>query len=225
VRDKSSLKLIDTDVLEKLNLVNAHGDVKARYFITPLHEFFKLQENYFSKMELPKTMLPVMGFHSRSLLLLAGLDADLYISMDEGKNWSIFDTPISKDPTDTILFFTGKDLVFGPITGNKWNRYKKRVGYIIDISNGDRKQINWSKYVLPKSRFFWVGGQLLMDPVELGNKAFLFRYESGKDKWSEIGLPNRHCKIEADQDAIELKCTKGNNFLSRDIGKTWQPLK
>lgn len=224
VRDKEKITPINTNVLEKMTLVQADRDVGARYFITPLYELFKLAEKNLSKIELPKTMLPASGYQSKHFLLLIGLNADLYLSLDEGKNWSVVDTPISKDPTDTILYFTPKDLVFGPITGNDWSRYDKRVGFIIDKSNGNRRQISWSKYVLPESRFFWVGGQLLMDPVKLGNKAFLFRYDSEKDKWSEVRLPNRHCKIEADQQIIELKCTKGNSFLSRDVGKTWQTL-
>ncbi|MCR6651286.1 MAG: hypothetical protein NVV73_07245 [Cellvibrionaceae bacterium] len=220
-RDKNNISPINTHSLERPIPVPADQNVAPRHFLNSLQELFQLTNSGLQKIDLPSTVHPRTGYQSKDLLMLEGHNADLYFSKDLGKNWTIIDTPIAEDYTETILYPTEKGLIYGPITGNNWNKYKKRLGFIIDKSNGNQTQINWSKYVLPESKFYWVGSQLLMDPVKLGNKAFLFVYNPDKDKWSEVRLPNRHCGIEVVSSNINLKCAEGDNFTSPDIGKTW----
>lgn len=216
---------INTQILEKINTISA-ADVnyEKRYFLTSLGELFSESNGSFLPVNQPEAFDVRNGFQAKNWIALENYSGDLSFSKDSGATWEYIDTSISKEFTRTIIQQVKSSLVFGPITGTSDNEYDKRQGYLIDIETGSMKKIDWNKYVFEDSRFYWVAEKLIMDPVRLGGKAFLFFYDNKKDKWREIKLPNRHCKIEPDSKKIKLNCFKGDSYYSDDVGGTWKKL-
>lgn len=217
--------ILDTGVLDQLWQLR-HQSVQSKpVFMSPLSEFYVL-DGGFKKIPTDVNNIPSFGAQVNEWLFAVGHTGDLSRSNDLGETWHKTETKISKNKyVKTMSAITEKEFIFGPITSSDYdNEYDKLVGYVVDTSSAEMKEIAWSKYVTANSVFQRVNNTLYMDPVTLGNKAFLFVYVSEKNKWKEVRLPNRHCKINLSNTVITLNCTKGSNFTSVD-GSDWQEIK
>lgn len=213
--------IIDTGILDRIRQLNHSSEPIKPVFITALSELYVF-DTEFKKIPTDETNPPTHGSQVNEWLFTIGNTGNLSYSKDLGQTWNKKETRISKNRyVQTMSAVTNKEFIFGPVTSSDYdNDYAKLVGYFVDNATAETREINWLKHVTADSVFHRVNGTLFMDPVTLGNKAFLFKYAEDKNKWKEVSLPNRHCEINLADNEIQLNCSRGHNFRSPD-GSTW----
>jgi len=223
--DSGKSTIIDTGILDPLKQLAHLSNHLKPVFITSLSELYLL-DTKFERISIDESNPPKHGAQVNEWIFTIGDTGNLSYSNNLGGTWLKKETKISKNKyVQTISALTNKEFLFGPVTSSDYdNDYAKLVGYLVDHTTAEAKEINWSKHVTTDSVFHRVNNTLFMDPVTLGNKAFLFMYIDEKNKWKEVRLPNRRCKIHLNDDEILLNCSQGSSYSSSD-GDNWKEVK
>lgn len=208
--------------MDRLDFIGESG--KTGYFLSSLGQLSALKEDgRMRPLSSPGNFWPRNGrLLGGRLMALASAEGDLALSKDEGANWQVVDTPLSRTrDVSTYFFEVGDLLLFGPDSFSSFSPVEERAGYLID-GEGRARKIDWIDGIQFDSVFHRYGQTIVKRTHYAGYSEF-YALSIDTGAWETRKPPAKGCRMSYGREGISAaSCKDGNSYVSTDAGVSWQ---